>query len=173
MRTFDRINNYRAEKNYVTYTEQPSNGLNKSHIERSGVLPRKLPEIQPNIMPLTKKIVQVIISRSIICWLRFQYFKHIFQRHQSVREPMMSMVPEEDSIHSNNFHNNSLSDVKDPTKYFHFIEEPKPDYMNSADESEKIVKAPPKYRDGGPKVSNPVLQVESSIKFVNAYRIKI
>jgi hypothetical protein len=27
LRTFDRIHNYRLEKNFVTYTEQPANGF--------------------------------------------------------------------------------------------------------------------------------------------------
>ena len=44
IRTFDRIQNYRLEKNFVTYTEQPANGFNGTYQSDEEISPK----ISPN-----------------------------------------------------------------------------------------------------------------------------
>ena len=51
IRTFDRIQNYRLEKNFVTYTEQPANGFNGTFHSEEDLSPKTSPNGNSNTLP--------------------------------------------------------------------------------------------------------------------------
>lgn len=75
IRTFDRIQNYRLEKNFVIYTEQPPNGFNGTYQSDEDLSPKispnsnTLPRFQsPQMTPTNNGLRRLVQVRNYSCY---------------------------------------------------------------------------------------------------------